>query len=99
MEEDDNFADDLAEFIFGQSYNRRYRITIIDLLKDILKYLKLLPSLIISLFDRDLLKDLIGMRKQENVKSISFSNLKGLLKVNVAMFKKMEEINKRGVKK
>ena len=93
MAEEDNYANDLAEFMFGRSYKRRYKITIIDIIKDAFRYLKLLPLLIISLFDRSLIKDLLGMRKQENVKSLSFSNLKNLIKVNVAMFKKMEEIS------
>jgi len=93
MVEDDNYADDLAEFIFGRSYQKRYRITKIDVIKDVFRYLKFLPSLIISLFDRSLIRDLLGMRQQENVKSLSISNLKNLIKVNVAMFKKMEEIN------
>ena len=93
MVEDDNYADDLAEFIFGRSYHKRYRITKLDVIKDVFRYLKFLPSLIISLFDRSLIRDLLGMRNQENVKSLSLSNLKNLIKVNVAMFKKMEEIN------
>ena len=95
MVEDDNYADDLAEFMFGRSYHQRYRITIIDVIRDGFRYIKLLPKVIIGLFDRTLIKDLLNMRKQENVKSLSMTNLKKLIKVNVAMFKMMQEINSK----
>ena len=94
MENREDFADDIAEFLFGRNYKKQYKISIFEILRDINKYIPFLFNIFRDLFDFNLIKGFIFQRDGRSSEGISFSNLRKLLKLNIAIFKRMEVINK-----
>ncbi|MHA1783563.1 MAG: hypothetical protein ACTSVE_00040 [Candidatus Helarchaeota archaeon] len=94
MRTEETYPDDMAEFLFGRNYKRIYKANLFSILHDGFGYLRHLGLIFGDIFNLDLIKSLFKKNDFRNRSSISLSNLDKLIKLNVAIFKKLEEINK-----
>lgn len=94
METREDFADDIAEFLFGKDYKKQYKISIFEILRDINKYIPFLLNILREILDINLITGLIFQRGGKSSGGLSFSNLRKLIKLNLAIFKRMEAINR-----
>ncbi|NHI90932.1 MAG: hypothetical protein EAX96_00430 [Candidatus Lokiarchaeota archaeon] len=89
-----DYADDIAEFLFGQNYKEQYKISTLQLVKDINKYIPYFLKILKELLDFNLIIGFIRGKGSKSSNNLSFSNLRKLIKLNIAIIKRLDAINK-----